>query len=96
MEINEYIVEQLVDPTGLIQGDRYEFRLFITLDEDDDLYSESGIGVRAIFAVDEQGERVVVAHFFERETDAYIDFELDEDELLEIEKFCKQHYNSNE
>lgn len=96
MEINEYIVEQLVDPTGLIPGERYEFRLYITLEEDDELYTEGGIGVRTIFAVDEQGERVVVAHFFERETDAFIDFDLEEDELLEVEKFCKQHYNSDD
>ena len=92
MEINEYIVEQLLDPTGLITGDRYEFRLYITLEEDDELYTESGIGIRAIFAVDDEGERVVVAHFFERETDAFIDFELDEDEILEVENFCKLHY----
>lgn len=92
MEINEFIVEQLLDPTGVIQGDRYEFRLYITLEEDDELYTEAGIGIRAIFAVDDQGERVVVAHFFERETDAFIDFELDEDELLEVEQFCKLHY----
>lgn len=92
MEINEYIVEQLIDPTGLIEGDRYEFRLFITLEEDDELYTEAGIGIRAIFAVDDQGERVVVAHFFERETDAFVDFELDEDELVEVEKFCKLNY----
>ena len=92
MEINEFIVEQLLDPTGLIQGDRYEFRLFITLEEDDELYTAAGIGIRTIFAVDDQGERVVVAHFFERETDAFIDFELEEDELVEVEQFCKLNY----
>lgn len=96
MEINEYTVEKLVDPTGLLEGERYEFRLYITLEEDDELYSESGTGVRAILAIEDESERIVVAHFFERETDNVLDFELEEEELQEILEFCKSNLDVDE
>ena len=31
MEINEYIVDKILDPTGIITGERYEFRLYIII-----------------------------------------------------------------
>ena len=91
MEINEYTVEKLADPMGLIEGERYEFRLYITLDEEDELYSKEGTGIRAILAVDDGVERIVVSYFFERETDKVLDFALDEEELQIILEFCKSN-----
>ena len=41
-------MKKINDPTGVITGERYEFRLYITLDEDDELYSKEGTGIRAI------------------------------------------------
>ncbi|MDS9471704.1 DUF6509 family protein [Sporosarcina pasteurii] len=96
MEIKEYIVEKIVDPTGLISGERYEFRLFVMLNEEDELYSENGVGVRAILAVDEGEDRLVVAHFFDRATDEAFDFELEDEELSTIQSFCKVHYHEAE
>ena len=93
MEINEFTVEKLADPMGLIEGERYEFRLYITLDEEDELYSKEGTGIRAIFAVDEDEERIAMAHFFDRGTDKVLDFELEDDEMGTILEFCKKNLN---
>ena len=96
MEITEYTVEKLVDPTGLINGERYEFRLYITLDEEDELYSEGGTGVRAIFAVDDGEERIAMAHFFKRGTDEVLAFEVEDDELAAILAFCKLNFDTKD
>lgn len=63
MEINEHIVDQMLDPTGIIAGERYQFRLYLTLDEEDELYAEGGTGLRVIFAVDGDEERIASYHF---------------------------------
>lgn len=93
MDINEFKVEKLIDPTGIIMGDRYEFRLYITLDEDDELYTENGLGIRAIYAVDDDEEKVVLAHFFKRENEEVLPIELEEEEVAAVTAFCKLHYN---
>lgn len=93
MEIKEFTVEKLGNPMGLIEGERYEFRLYITLDEEDELYSKEGTGIRAIFAVDEEGERIPMAHFFDRGTDKVLDFELEDDEMSAVLEFCKNNLN---
>lgn len=92
MNITEYIVEEIIDPTGLIEGKRFEFRLFAMLDEEDELYTEEGIGIRTILAVGDGEERLVVAHFFKRATDEVYDFELEEDEIAALLQFCKMNY----
>jgi len=91
MEINEFTVEKLADPMGLIEGERYEFRLYITLDEEDELYSKEGTGIRAIYVVDGDVERIAMAHFFDRGTDKVLEFELEEDEMDSILAFCKKN-----
>jgi hypothetical protein len=88
MEINEYIVEKLNDPTGILTGERYEFLLYLDVDEDDDLYTESGVGLRVLFASDETGDRIASYHFFERNTEKMLDFELEEDEKEAVLTFC--------
>ncbi len=92
MNITEYIVEEIIDPTGLIEGKRFEFRLFVMLDEEDELYTEGGIGIRTILAVGDGEERIAVAHFFNRATDEVYDFELEEEELNMLLQFCQAHY----
>lgn len=92
MKITEYIVDEIVDPTGLIEGQRFEFRLYALLDEEDELYTEDGIGIRTILAVGDGEQRLAVAHFFNRTNDEAYDFELEEDELANLLAFCKAHY----
>lgn len=93
LEINEYTLERINDPTGILTGERYEYRLYLTVDEEDELYSESGVGLRVIFAVDEGVERIATYNFFERTTDKQLDFELEEDEEAVVLAFCKAHLN---
>lgn len=92
MNITEYIVEEIVDPTGLIEGQRFEFRLYALLDDEDELYTEDGIGIRTILAVGDGEERLAVAHFFNRANDEAYDFGLEEDELENLLAFCIAHY----
>lgn len=93
MEITEYVVEEIIDPTGLIEGERYEFRLYVMLEEEDDLYSDQGIGVRTILAVGDGKDRLVVAHFFNRATEEAYDFELEKEEQDMLLQFCLNHFN---
>ena len=91
MEINEYIVDKLIDPTGIISGDRYEYRLYISVDEEDELYAEGGTGLRVIFAIEGDKERIATYHFFERSTERPLDFEMEDDEKEIVLEFCKTH-----
>jgi len=91
MELNEYDVKKMSDPTGILAGDRYEFRLYVKFDEDDELYSEGGTGIRVIYAVDNEVGRIATYNFFERSTEKVLDFELEDDEEAEILEFCKTH-----
>lgn len=91
MEINEYIVDKLNDPTGIISGDRYEFRLYITVDEEDELFEEGGTGLRVIFATEGERDWIATYHFFERSTEKHLDFEMEDGEKEIILEFCKTH-----
>lgn len=91
MNITEYTVEKLKDPTGILEGDRYEFFLDIEVPEDDELYSESGIELRVIYAVDSKGERIAQYYFTNKGDGKVLDFELEEEEEAVINEFCKSH-----
>jgi hypothetical protein len=51
LNITGHSVEKLEDPFGLLSGDRYEFFLELNIDEEDELYSDKGIGLRVIFVI---------------------------------------------
>ena len=40
IKINEYSVEKLVDPFGILMGERYEYLLDIKVEEDDELFTK--------------------------------------------------------
>jgi len=42
MEITNHVVDKMNDPTGIIEGDRYEFLLDVEVEEDDELFTEGG------------------------------------------------------
>ncbi|MCU9612392.1 DUF6509 family protein [Caldibacillus lycopersici] len=90
MEIISHEVEKLFDPTGILPGDRYEFLLNIEVPEDDELYSENGLYIKLIYAVDDRGPRIAQYQIFESITDTYLDFALDEEEEAAISDYCKQ------
>lgn len=92
MKITEFSVEKLWDPTGILSGDRYEFIIDIEVDVEDELYSENGIYIKLILAVEEEEVRIAQYQLYERVTEKYLDFALEDDELEEILQFCKEHY----
>lgn len=91
MDITGHTVEQLEDPTGILTGDRYEFILSIEVPEDDELFSENGLYIKAIYVVESDQSRIAQYQIFEKVTDRYLDFELEEDEEALIEDYCKEH-----
>ena len=91
MEIIEYSMIELIDPTGILTGRRYEFRIYVQFDEEDEVYNEKGTGIRVIYAVDGAEGKVASYNLFERTTDAILDFDLEEDEIAQLAAFCKEH-----
>lgn len=90
MEITQFSMEEILDPTNIIEGKRYEFILDVEIDEDDELYHEAGIEIRVL--IGEKGEEPFILNYFimEKEEGEYLDFALEEDELEEILAFCKE------
>lgn len=93
MNITGHTVEKLKDPFGLLIGDRYEFFLDIEIDEDDELFSEKGIGIKVIYVVDENVQKLSHYHFFEKISEKVLDFALEDDEETLIKSYCSQHIN---
>ncbi|MEI5906603.1 DUF6509 family protein [Bacillus spongiae] len=91
MKILEHTVEKLEDPTGILIGDRYEFFLTIEVPEEDELFSEHGLYMRAIVAVEENASRLVQYQIYERTTEKYLDFALEEAEENMVLEYCQQH-----
>ncbi|WP_028547539.1 DUF6509 family protein [Paenibacillus sp. UNC451MF] len=92
MNITDYSVEFIKDPFGILSGKRYEFVLDIEVDEEDELYSDKGLYVRVIYSVEETATRIVKHEIFERGSEQYLEFDMEDDELALVEAFCKEHY----
>ncbi|MBS4173045.1 DUF6509 family protein [Bacillus sp. FJAT-49736] len=93
MNITGHTIEKLEDPTGILTGDRYEFILTIEVPEEDELYSQNGLYIKTIFVVEGNESRVAQYQIYEKITDQYLDFELEDDEKEMVEEYCKQHFN---
>lgn len=91
MDITSYTVEEIKDPTGIIEGKRVEFLLDIEVDEEDELYTENGLELRVILSSTEQGDRIVQHYFINKSTRQVLEFALDEDEEAEVLEFCRTH-----
>ncbi|MDP4097300.1 DUF6509 family protein [Paenibacillus sp. P96] len=91
MEITSFTVETVKDPFGIIAGTRYEYMLELEVDEEDELYSANGVYLRVIYSVEEDRTRIVKYELYERSTDRYLEFDLEEDELAEVDAFCSEH-----
>ncbi|HEY4566622.1 pullulanase [Planococcaceae bacterium Storch 2/2-2] len=96
MTITWSAIEEILDPTGLIEGERYEAHARLMLDEEDELYRPDGIGVRCIMAwID--GETTLKSYYvYEPATDEVIDLQLEEDELTElVQSFIENRTRDN-
>lgn len=93
LTISSYTVELIKDPFGILSGKRYEFMLDMEVEEDDELYSENGLYVRALYLVDVDKSELLKYELFEKNTEKYQDFDLEDDEVAIIAAFCKANYN---
>ena len=91
LKILGHSVEKLHDPTGILSGDRYEFFLQIEIPEDDELYSENGLSIRVIYAVDENGGRISLYNFIDQSTNSILEFGLEDDEEKLVLDYCNQN-----
>ena len=91
LNITGHTVEKLQDPFGLLTGERYEYFLELNVDEEDELYSENGVGLKVIFVVDGNEEKISSYHFFENGSDKVLDFALEEDEEKLVLTYCKDN-----
>lgn len=90
MKITNHLFDKINDPTGIIEGDRYEFLLDLEVDEEDELFTEGGVDLRVILASDEKGLRIVQYFFTDKGTKTTMDFALEDDEEAEIIAYCKE------
>ncbi|PFO04839.1 pullulanase [Bacillus sp. AFS076308] len=96
LNITGHQVEKLEDPFGLLSGERYEFFLELEVDEDDELYSEKGVGLKCIFVRNESEDKITSYHFYERGTEKVLDFELEEDEEELVLTYCQKFAEEEE
>jgi len=91
MEITNHVIDKLNDPTGIIEGERYEVLLDVEVDEEDELFTDGGLELRLIIALDDSNERIVQYHFTDKASKKALDFALEEDEEAEIIAYCKNN-----
>lgn len=91
LNITGHTLEKLVDPFGLLSGDRYEFFLEVDVDEEDELFTEKGLGIKVLLIIDEKGARISHYHLYERGTEKVLDFALEDDEEELVFQYCKDH-----
>jgi hypothetical protein len=89
-------MEEILDPTHIIEGQRYEFVLDINVDEEDELYTEGGLEIRVIIA--KKDEEISLANYFitAKADEKLLDFALEDDEEEMILSFCKEHIITGE
>ncbi|WP_100331093.1 DUF6509 family protein [Bacillus xiapuensis] len=91
MNITHHTVERLEDPFGLLPGERYEFRLYAEVEEEDELYTEAGIYIRVLYIITDGRDMIKHYHIHKRSSDDILDFELEEEELDMILEYCRSH-----
>ncbi|WP_172197567.1 MULTISPECIES: DUF6509 family protein [Saccharibacillus] len=96
MEFTEYTVEKIRDAFGIVQGERYEFMIEIEVDEEDELYSPQGLRLRVLYGVNGEERRIIKHEIIERGTQKVLEFDLEDDELVETAAFCAAHYMESE
>ncbi|MFC7688015.1 DUF6509 family protein [Ureibacillus sp. GCM10028918] len=91
MEITQFSIDEIKDPTNIIEGKRFEFLLDIEVDEEDELYTEAGIEIRVLVGQKTEDEIFILNYFLiDKGDNSYLDFELEEDEEAMILSFCKE------
>ena len=90
MEIGAFSVEEIKDPTNIIEGKRFEFLIDLEVDEEDELYSEAGIEIRVIAGQKEEEVRILNYFLIDKADNEVLDFALEEEEEAMILHFVQQ------
>ncbi|MBK3495910.1 pullulanase [Viridibacillus sp. YIM B01967] len=96
MDILAYTMDEILDPTNIIEGKRFEFLLDIEVDEEDELFVEGGLEIRVIAARKEDDIKLANYYIVNKGTEEMLDFALEEDEEEMILNFCKVHIIAGE
>ncbi|GKU80438.1 DUF6509 family protein [Paenibacillus sp. L3-i20] len=89
--IQEFSIENMKDPFGILSGDRYELLLDLEVEEDDELYLEEGVRLRVIYVKEKDGSsRIVKYEFLNASTNGYVDMEMEAEEEAFVDAFCKE------
>ncbi|WP_151733527.1 DUF6509 family protein [Paenibacillus tengchongensis] len=91
LTFTEYTVEYIRDPFGIISGKRYEFFIQLDVPEEDELYEENGVSIRAVVKVEGGEFSLVTYDLLETTTGRLLDFDLEDDEEELLAQFCKEH-----
>ncbi|KZE11249.1 DUF6509 family protein, partial [Priestia aryabhattai] len=81
---------------GLLLGERYEFHLYIEVEEEDELYTGSDLALRVVYIKGEDNTSIAQTHFYEVSTNKVLDFDLEEEEEAAVKEFCGKHLPSEE
>lgn len=87
MQITEGTIEEILDPTGIIEGRRFEIHLTALVDEDDELFHSNGTGLRLLYAVKGEEKKLLNYQFYELATGAVFDVEWTMEEQQQAEQY---------
>ncbi|MFD2868579.1 pullulanase [Kurthia sp. 3B1D] len=96
MNILAYMMEEIKDPTNILEGQRFEFLLDIEVDEEDELYTEGGIDLRVIVSKNDDDIKIENYFFIQKSDQKVLEFGLEDDEEAEVLAFVKQHILAGE
>lgn len=96
MNILAYMMDEIKDPTNILEGQRFEFLLDIEVDEEDELYTEGGIDLRVIVSKNDDDIKIANYFFIQKSDQAILDFGLEDEEEAEVLAFVKQHVLAGE
>ncbi|MFJ8237906.1 DUF6509 family protein [Ureibacillus sp. NPDC094379] len=96
MEITQYSLEEIKDPTNIIEGKRFEFLLDVEVDEEDELFSEAGIEIRVL--IGHNGNDFSILNYFitDKTENKFLDLALEDDEEEMILSFCREQLTKEE
>lgn len=96
MNILAYMMDEIKDPTNILEGQRFEFLLDIEVDEEDELYTEGGIDLRVIVSKNDDDIKIENYFFIQKSDQKVLEFGLEDDEEAEVLAFVKQHILAGE
>ena len=96
MQIGAFSVEEIHDPTNIIEGKRFEFLIDIEVDEEDELYSEAGIEARVIVGQKEEEVRILNYFLLDKADNEILEFALEQEEEEIILRFVQEELSNED